>query len=150
MKFSFLLKVVIAFCLSGLFWNFSQYLIVLAVEQFFEPVPPSDNLTTGPLAVEITVSNVLSGLGGALIAFAILFLMLPKCSSSALARIIAIFACLSVLFSVAFNYCPILSGGRSPGILLVAEIGGAIAGASLAFFSIRFKSEKWRKRGQVT
>jgi hypothetical protein len=139
-KFSLLLRVTLAFILAGLSYNFSQGLIYIAIMACQPVVPPTEDLSTGPLAVYGRVCSALTGLGGPLIAFGILFLLLPKCSSSALARIIAIFTCLSTIAALAFNYSPVLSGGRTPGILLIAEIAGTMVGASLAFFCIRFKA----------
>jgi hypothetical protein len=83
---------------------------------------------------------VLSGLGGPMTAFGILLLLLPRCKRSALVWAIATFATLSVIASFAFNFVPALSQGRSPGILLIAEIVGTLIGAALAFLCLRFKA----------
>ena len=141
MKALFLLRVMLAFIFAGLSCNFSQLLILIAFERLV-PLPPStsDDLSTGPIAAHYAVGNTLVGIGGMLIAFGVLMLLLPKCSSSHLARIIAIFSGLSVCASVAFNFYPPLSMNRTQGILFLAEIGGTIAGALLAFLCIRFKA----------
>ena len=142
MKLSVLLKIALAFIVAGLAWNYSQVLIYIASDWAYGPVlfSPSDDLTTGPLALHAMVCNSVSAIGGAIIAFLILFVMLPKCSRSTLAWNIAIFACLSVIAALAFNFWPVLSGGRSPGSLLITEIIGSIVGASLALICIRFKA----------